>query len=311
MHTPATALETLTLLWDNYCDLAEHRDVSFMSGDAIDWHVSNNTPLRPLRVAAGLARQGFISSAWFLWESYAIERYKVLGATLRKKNHESTVDWVGLMLDSVGQRFVDREWFRNASSLRNLIAHAGGRVETDRDRLGLEQSKLAFSGIETWKDNYLALEHEHVAELKERIHIFICRTRNDDSVPAGDSLHARVVLGSRSPRTETMAESHPESPFTVRLRESIAQCLRLPRPYNPSDFRRAVDARVGDFVPRAKQMLREQLHDGLVRLTRGDALHLSMEWIIVNEPEWHGLFTDEERKLAASRLELARAMARP
>lgn len=107
-----------------------------------------------------------------------------------------------------------------------------------------------------------------------------------------------------------MAESRVESPFTLRLRESIAQCLRLPRPYNPSDFRQALDACGGDFVPRAKQMLQEQLHNGLVTLAKRDALHLSMEWIIVNEPEWHGLFSDKERELARSRLRLAGDMAR-
>lgn len=33
-------------------------------------------------------------------------------------------------------------------------------------------------------------------------------------------------------------------------------------------------------------MLREHLHDGLVTLAHRRALHLSMEWIILNEPEW-------------------------
>lgn len=52
-------------------------------------------------------------------------------------------------------------------------------------------------------------------------------------------------------------------------------------------------------------MLREQLHQGLVTLAKRRALHLSMEWIIVNEPEWAELFTDEDRVLARQRLETA------
>lgn len=96
-----------------------------------------------------------------------------------------------------------------------------------------------------------------------------------------------------------------ESPFTRRLRETIADCLRLRPPYNPADFRIALDSCDGDFVPRAKQMLREHLHDGLLNLARRKSLHLSMEWIIANETEWRDLFTDEDRKLAVDRLETA------
>ena len=38
-------------------------------------------------------------------------------------------------------------------------------------------------------------------------------------------------------------------------------------------------------------MLREHLHEGLLTLARRNAIHLSMESVIVNEPEWHGIFT--------------------
>lgn len=100
--------------------------------------------------------------------------------------------------------------------------------------------------------------------------------------------------------------------FTRRLRDTIAECLRLKPPYNPSDLRLALDACDGDFVPRAKAMLREHLHDGVLTLARRKALGLSMEWIIANESQWRDLFTDEDRKLATDRLETAsRFVERP
>lgn len=102
-----------------------------------------------------------------------------------------------------------------------------------------------------------------------------------------------------------MTTAPQETPFTRRLRDTIAECLRLQPPYNPADFRLALDACGGDFAPRAKQMLREHLHEGLLTLARRKSLHLSMEWIIVNEPEWRALFTDEDRHLASERMDTA------
>lgn len=100
-----------------------------------------------------------------------------------------------------------------------------------------------------------------------------------------------------------------ETAFTYRLRRTITECLRLKPPYNPGDFRMALDASGGDFAPRAKQMLREHLHDGLVTLAQRRALRFSMEWIIVNEPEWAALFDEEDRTLARQRLDTAAALA--
>ncbi|MFG0243796.1 MAG: hypothetical protein ACF8R9_13500 [Phycisphaerales bacterium JB054] len=102
-----------------------------------------------------------------------------------------------------------------------------------------------------------------------------------------------------------MSHRPTETAFTQRLRQTLTHCLRLKPPYNPADFRKAIDACGGDFAPRAQQMLREQLHQGLVTLANRRALHLSMEWIILNEPEWEPLFTDEDRTLARQRLETA------
>lgn len=82
-----------------------------------------------------------------------------------------------------------------------------------------------------------------------------------------------------------------ETPFTRRIRATITDCLQLNPPYNPGDFRALLDGCDGDFEPRAKRMLREHLHEGLLTLARRNAIHLSMESVIVNEPEWHGIFT--------------------
>lgn len=93
--------------------------------------------------------------------------------------------------------------------------------------------------------------------------------------------------------------------------DTIEDALKLDPSYNASYFRSAVDTTDGTFERRAKEMLREKLHDGLVHLARhrdANALNLSMEWVILNEPEWHGLFTPEEVELCKQRLDLARAL---
>lgn len=95
--------------------------------------------------------------------------------------------------------------------------------------------------------------------------------------------------------------------------DTIDECLRLKPPYNPGFFRMALDAAEGVFERRAKQMLREHLHDGLLDLASHrdpHALSLSMEAIILNEPQWHAVFNDEERGLCKQRLALAPEMAK-
>lgn len=99
-----------------------------------------------------------------------------------------------------------------------------------------------------------------------------------------------------------------DSPFTARMWDTIDECLRLRPPYNPGYFRMALDAAEGTFERRAKQMLREHLHDGLIDLAGHrdpSALGLSMEAVIVNEPQWHAIFDEEERDLCKKRLALA------
>lgn len=179
MHTPDTALETLTLLWNNYVDLAERHDVEWMSSEDVERHVSNATPLRPLRISSWLARQGFIISAWSLGEFYALERCVAFGVMPLKKRNESTVTWIGRRLKEVWPLAPDLDlaWFEFAGALRNLIAHSGGRVESPRGRALLGRSQEAFPGIRLLEDKYVALEHEHVAVVKWKIETFIRRTR--------------------------------------------------------------------------------------------------------------------------------------
>src|SRR5437667_3916472 len=104
-----------------------------------------------------------------------------------------------------------------------------------------------------------------------------------------------------------------DSPFTTRMWDTIDDCLRLKPPYNPGFFRMALDAAEGVFERRAKQMLREHLHDGLLDLAAHrdpSALSLSMEAVIVNETEWHSIFDEGERDLCTKRLALAPEVAK-
>ncbi len=99
-----------------------------------------------------------------------------------------------------------------------------------------------------------------------------------------------------------------DGPFTARMWDTIDECLRLKPPYNPGYFRMALDAAEGVFERRAKQMLREHLHEGLLDLAAHrdpNAISLSMEAVILNEPQWNTVFDDEERELCRQRLSLA------
>lgn len=96
-----------------------------------------------------------------------------------------------------------------------------------------------------------------------------------------------------------------ETPFTLRLRRAVQACRDLKPPYSPLDFEGMLNDCGGDFVPRAKKMLREDIHDGLRKLAKRNKSELSLEWIIAHEPEWNDLFSDEDRKLAVDRLRIA------
>jgi hypothetical protein len=171
MHTADTAYESLSLLWNNYLALSEQVDLESMSPETLAVHVTNRTPVRPLRIAAWLARQGFFISAWSLWEYYS--RSVCEGLTHKNKAHTSIVDCIARSLSANSLSFTDRAWFDSARHVRNLIAHCGGRVYGDKCSHSLQRSREAFPTIDTWQDGYLALEHEHVATLKCKIEEFI------------------------------------------------------------------------------------------------------------------------------------------
>lgn len=176
MHTPTTANETLEFLWYNYLTLCEQVDLDSMSPETLDIHIQQNSPVRPFRIAAWLARQGYFITAWSLWEYYSRNLCQRLQNKKQQAGCESTVDWVARSLTANDVTFTERTWFVNANSLRILIAHSGGRVDGSRAKSLLERCRLAFPDIDTWQDGYLDLTHDHMAELQSKIEDFIRET---------------------------------------------------------------------------------------------------------------------------------------
>ncbi|MBC7820934.1 MAG: hypothetical protein IAG10_28960 [Planctomycetaceae bacterium] len=177
MHSEATALETLKFLRNNYLELIEKVDLESMSAETFDFHVKQNSPVRPFRIAAWLARQGQLISIWSLWEYYARSLCQSLPNKETKASNESTVAWVGRSLTANKIAFRDQAWFENANSLRNLIAHNGTRADSPKSNTLLAKARAAFPEIEAWQDGYICLEHEHVAELHWRVEEFIRTSR--------------------------------------------------------------------------------------------------------------------------------------
>lgn len=176
MHTPTTANETLDFLWNNYLTLCEQVDLDSMSPETLDVHIQQKSPVRQFRIAAWLARQGYFIAAWSLWEYYSRALCQRLPNKEQRARHQSTVDWVARSLTANNVAFTERTWFISANSLRNLIAHSGGRADGSRAKALLERSRLAFPALDTWQDGYLDLTHDHVAELQCKIEDFIRET---------------------------------------------------------------------------------------------------------------------------------------
>lgn len=176
MHTAKTTHETLDFLWNNYLALCEQVDVDSMSPERLNVCFKEKYPARPFRISAWLARLGYFISAWSLWEYYSRSLCESLPHKKRKLSKESTVDWVARSLAANLRQFTDHKWFVSANCVRNLIAHSGGRVDGAKGHTSLQRSQTAFPNIETWQDGYLALEHEHVAELQIKIEDYIEET---------------------------------------------------------------------------------------------------------------------------------------
>jgi hypothetical protein len=175
MHNAMTAEETLDFLWDNYLTLSEKVDLEAMPPD--DFYALNpTTPVRPFRIAAWLSRQSYYLAAWNLWEYYSRCLCKALVTKTKKLKNESVVDWISNSLAANCIVFTDRDWFQAAYSLRNLIAHNGARVDNDKGRTLLERARSAYSEIQTWKDGYIEISHDHLADLSIKIEDFIRAT---------------------------------------------------------------------------------------------------------------------------------------
>ncbi len=176
MHTAKTADETLEMLWNNYLVLGEQVDFDFMPRETLEVHIERNSQVRPFRIAAWLARQGYFIAAWALWEYYSRTLCRGLTKKEQRRRHESLVDWVGKSLAANSVDFGDQDWFSSANSLRNLIAHHGARAVDSRAEELLERSRVAFPDIEAYEDGYVKITHSHMADLQIRIEDFIRNT---------------------------------------------------------------------------------------------------------------------------------------
>jgi hypothetical protein len=176
MHDANSAEEMLEFLWHNYITLSEQVDPEAMPQDTRALHLKNKTLLRPLRIATWLARLGQFITVWTLWEYYARGLCGRLTAKEKKIPSESTVAWIARSLSANGIGFPEKDWFKSANSLRNLIAHYGTLVSGSESQRLLERSRVAFPTIQTWQDGYVEITHEHLADLHIKVEDFIRET---------------------------------------------------------------------------------------------------------------------------------------
>jgi hypothetical protein len=168
------ALEFLEVLWENYHRVAQQVDSELMPPEVLDAHVKQGTLTRPFRIRSWLCRQGYIISAWSLWEYYS--RIFCEGLPTRvgnKTRQESCVDWVARSLAANQISFRSRSWFAGANALRNLIAHHSGRAVGPKAKGLLAQAKTAFPDLAIHLDDYLILESEYASAVQFEINDFI------------------------------------------------------------------------------------------------------------------------------------------
>ena len=72
--------------------------------------------MRPLRIAAWLARQGYFIAAWALWECYSRSLCQTLDEKVDPAGGKSTVHWVKHSLAANGICFPDYGWFESANA---------------------------------------------------------------------------------------------------------------------------------------------------------------------------------------------------
>jgi hypothetical protein len=167
-----SARESLEFLRFNHFKLSEQIDLEMMSEATLRRHINQGAKVRPFRIATWCAGQGFFISAWSLWEHAANQHCDGLSLKEKKQGNESAVGWIGRSLAANGRTFRDQTWFESANGLRNLIAHHGSRVVADRSESLFTRCQVAFPGIETWKDGYVNILHDHLSELTLKIEDF-------------------------------------------------------------------------------------------------------------------------------------------
>jgi hypothetical protein len=165
--------ETLELLWQNHLILVENVSPEAMSPSNLAAHSANSAPARPFRIATWLSRQGFFISAWALWERYARDLCMSMSSQCKRSNSDSHVVWVRQCMSQNGVPFTHSDWFQAANYLRNLIAHSGAYIDSPTSQRQLERALVAFPDLRTYADGYLAIEHDHVAELQLKIEEFV------------------------------------------------------------------------------------------------------------------------------------------
>jgi hypothetical protein len=171
--TSAQALQFLGILWSNYHRLAKQVDLDLMPPDARDVHIENQSAMGPFIRAAWFGRQGYIISAWSLWEYYS----RAFCLRLPVKAYDgagSCVDKVGRALQPNSIFFPQQDWFTGANALRNIIAHYSGLVVGSRARNLFAAAKtVAFPHLELCPDNYVQLQPETASGLQWEIEEFI------------------------------------------------------------------------------------------------------------------------------------------
>jgi transcriptional regulator with XRE-family HTH domain len=172
---PAIALKFLEALFGNFRRLAEQVDLELMSCDRLDQLAKQNPPIGPFIRAAWFARQGFIISAWSLWEYFSRVFCEGLPNTVARSPRESCVAWVARSLAANGIAFPAYDWFAAANALRNLIAHFGARVVEPGARRYFEKAKEVadFKNLNLFPDSYVSIEREHVTAFQWEIGEFL------------------------------------------------------------------------------------------------------------------------------------------
>jgi transcriptional regulator with XRE-family HTH domain len=178
----AQALQFLDTLWANFRRVGASVDIEQMSHDRREFLIKQNPPARPFIQAAWFSRQGYIISAWSLWEYYSRVFCDGLPKIVARDRHQSCVDWVERSLSANSIPFPRRHWFSGGNALRNLIAHYSGRaIDSAGQRHYRNAKKFAFPDLDLFADNYVNIQKDHVSLIHWEIGEFI---RDMDQNPA-------------------------------------------------------------------------------------------------------------------------------